>query len=113
MREVTTSARGTTDAAGAVTLSLPGPIRPLDRWDLRTLTVTSELPGDGTFPTAEVYRSIVSPAYLIGTSRAADRVTFDASGDWLLAADSLLVVIEGAAPASSATATLSAIEVTG
>lgn len=110
-REVTTSARGTTSAAGSLTLSLSGPIRPGDRWELRTLTVTSERVGDGTYPTASVYRSIVSPAYLIGTSRAADRVTFDAEGDWLLAGDSLLIVIEGAAASTAAAAALSAIEV--
>lgn len=109
MREVTTSARGTTDAAGSVTLSMAGPIRVSDRWELRTLTVTSERVGDGTYPTASVYRSIVSPAYLIGTSRAADRVTFAAEGDWLLPGDSLLVVIEGAAPSTVATASLSAM----
>lgn len=109
-REVTASTRGTTDGTGALTLSIPGPIRVTDRWELRTLTVTSERVGDGSYPTAEVYRSIVSPSYLIGTSRAADRVTFAAEGDWLLAGDSLLILIENTAPGTVATAALSAIE---
>lgn len=113
MREASTSARGTTDASGAVTLSLPGPHRMGTKWQLRTLTLTSSRAGDGTYPTASIYRSIVSPSYLIGTSRAADRVTFDASGDWLLPGDALLVRIEGTAPATAATAALAAIEVEG
>lgn len=110
MREVGTSATGTTTASGTVTLSIPGPHRIGTRWDLRTLVVQSERVGDGTYPTATVYRSIATPSAAIGTSRAADRVTFDASGDWLLPGDSLLVVIEGAAASSTATATLAAIE---
>lgn len=77
------------------------------------MVVTSERVGDGTYPTATVYRSIVSPSLAIGTSRAADRVTFDASGDWLLPGDSLIVVVEGAAAASTAAASLAAVEVEG
>lgn len=90
-------------------MSLPGPIRHGYRWELKTLTVTSDRVGDGSYPTASVYRSIVSPSYLIGTSRAADRVTFAADGDWLLAGDSLLVLIEGAAPGTVAYVSLAAM----
>lgn len=109
-REVTTSTRATTAADGSVTLALAGPHRVGTRWNLRTLVVTSDTVGDGTFPTAKVYRSVVSTSAIIGTSRAANAVTFDASGDWLLPGDQLLIVIENAAPTSTASATLSAVE---
>ena len=109
VRDVSVSARGTTDAAGSVTLSLPGPHRPLSRWNLTSLVVTSDATGSA-LPTAKVYRSIIARSSLLGTSRSADAVTFETDGDYLQPADSLFIVIEGAEPGTVAVANLYAIE---
>lgn len=109
-RETSRSATAVVDATGSATLRIAGPIVAGSRWELRTLVLSSQRVGDGTYPTATVYRSIEAPPYAIGTSRAADQVTFNASGDWLLAGDSLIVVIEQAAPGTIAQCALSAIE---
>jgi len=110
-RTLAASGRATVGADGTAVVRIAGPHRPLTRWNLATVVVQSERVGDGTYPTCTVYRSVATPAYAIGTSRAADRVTFDASGDWLLAGDTLLVEVEGAAVGAVVVVSMSAVEV--
>ena len=109
-RDVNETGRATVDASGTATVIVRGPHRTLTRWQLVTVTIQSTRVGDGTYPTAKVYRSLVADAAVIGTSRAADAVTFDASGDWLLPGDQLVVVVEGASPGTLATVNLFARE---
>lgn len=110
-REVITGGNATADGAGSALIVVAGPHRTATRWQLTSAVLTSTPVGDGTFPTARVYRSAINPANLMGTSRAADAVTFDASGDWLLPGDQLLVEIEQTSPGSVANFTLYGIEV--
>lgn len=100
MRTVFESARGTTDGTGAATLRINGPHRIGSRWELSTVVVRCERDGN-TYPLASIYRSAVVPAQLMGESRSADRVTFDATGDVLLPGDVLVLVVTGAAPSTS------------
>ncbi len=109
-RDVSGTATGITDATGSITLTIPGPHRPGTRWSISSMTVESERDPAAGFPTAAVYRSAVIRSALLGSSRSADAVTFDGQGDWLLPGDQLLVVIEGALPATRATVNLYASE---
>lgn len=105
-RNVAASASGLADAGGAITLTIAGPHRNLSTWRLGTVVVTSQAPADGPLPTCAVYRSYVATSTLLGESRAADKVSFDASTDWLAQADSLIVVVAGAEPATRVTVNL-------
>lgn len=109
-REVLTGRSATVDGSGVALIIVPGPHRTATRWQLTSATLTSVALGDGTFPTARVYRSAVDPAFLMGTSRAADQVTFDATGDWLLPGDQVVVRVENCQPGSLAVFNLYALE---
>ena len=94
--------RGTVNAGGAVTVTLAGPPA-WWRYDLSTVVCSVGLDSAGSRPTAAVYRGYIGQSQLLGTSRSADAVTFDASpGDVLLPGDSLIVVFANAAPGSTA-----------
>lgn len=110
MRDVAESGRGTVGVDGSAIVALRGPHRNLSRWSLSSVVVTSTPPTGGGYPTARVYRSTVSDATLLGLSRAADRVTFDATGDWLHQGDQLIVIVENAEPATAVTVNLYATE---
>lgn len=110
MRDVSESATGTTGLDGSALLVIRGPHRNLSRWSLQSLVVTSTRPTAGGYPIARVYRSTVSDATLLGISRAADKVTFDALGGWLLQGDQLLVIVDGAEPGQPVHANLFASE---
>lgn len=109
-RDVSGTATGTTDAAGTVMLTIPGPHRTGTRWSISSLTIESTRATTGGYPSASVYRSIVARSALIGTARTADTVTFDGQGDWLLPGDQLIAVIENAEPSTRATVNLYASE---
>ncbi len=100
MRTVFESARATTDGSGDATLRINGPHRIGTRWELSSVVVSCERDGT-TYPVASIYRSAVVPAQLMGESRSADRVTFDAKGDVLLPGDVLVVVVSGASPSTA------------
>jgi hypothetical protein len=108
--EVAQSGEAVSDAAGVATVIVRGPHRTGTRWALRTVVVVSQRVGDGTYPVATVYRGVVDQHSALGTSRAADRVTFNAAGDWLLAGDQLIIVITNTAPATRAVVSLTAVE---
>lgn len=108
VRNVRESATGTTDANGAVTLRIEGPHRTGSEWVCRALVLQSVKAAAG-YPQAAVYRTDVAPYALLGESRAADKVTFD-SDDVLVPGDTLVIVITGAEPNTSAVANLTAVE---
>lgn len=109
MRDVAESARGTVDAFGRALLTIRGPHRNGSRWALTSVVLRSTGTSDGR-PTAAVYRGTIASDTLLGESRAADSVTFDARGDWLHQSDQLLIVVENASPGSTVTANLFASE---
>ncbi len=79
------------DVAGDATVIIQGP-GPFARYELSSVVVSSTRAGTG-YPTATVYRSVISPSNRLGFSRIADADTFDAdAGDVLLPGDSLVVV---------------------
>lgn len=98
------------DAGGRATLIIRGPWRTATRWNLVNLFVASERVGDGTYPTADVYKNSELESNRLGTSRTADATTFDARGDWLLPGDQLVVVFSNTAPGTLCVANLRAIE---
>ncbi len=108
-RPVHETATGTSDVLGGCTLRIVGPHRTGDIWRLRTLVISSTK-GSG-YPTAAVYRSAVVPSALLGESRAADKVTFNATTDELYPSDQLVIVLANVAPSTVVTANLYATEV--
>lgn len=105
-RDVGETATATTDGAGRAVLVIRGPHRTGTSWRLTSLVITSTRVGDGSYPTADLYRSLIADSQLIGSSRAADRVTFSGDNDWLKPGDQMLIVVQGAAPGTQATANL-------
>lgn len=87
--------RAIASGSGAATVIIAGP----PAWwriDLSTVVVASTRANTTSFPTCAVYRSTITPASLLGQSRSADAVTFDASpGDALLPGDQLIAVLAG------------------
>lgn len=111
-REVRQTAQGVASGAGAVTLIIPGPHRIGYRWNLATLVLRSPKPAVD-YPQAAVYLSAITPSALLGESRTADKVTFDASTDVMRPGDQLIIVFTNVAPAGLAVANLYAVEVEG
>jgi hypothetical protein len=110
VRDVHETGTATVAAAGTATVTIEGPHRTSTRWNLRTVVVASTRAGTGGYPTAAVYRGAAVPSLLLGESRTADKVTFDASTDVMLPGDSLIVVIGNAEPGSLVVVNLYATE---
>jgi hypothetical protein len=95
--------RAVVSGSGSATITIAGP----PSWwrvELSTVVVSSVRANTTSFPTCAVYRSTVTPSQLLGQSRSADAVTFDAApGDVLLPGDQLIAVIAGALAGSTAT----------
>jgi hypothetical protein len=111
-REVRQTAQGIVSGSGSVTLNIPGPHRIGYRWNLATVVISSVRAATG-YPTASIYLSAVVPSALLGESRTADKVTFDASTDVMRPGDRLIIVIANALAGSTAVANLFAVEVEG
>lgn len=94
--------RAVVPAGGAVNVILTGPPA-WWRYELSTVVCSVGLVSAAARPTAAVYRGYIGQSQLLGQSRAADAVTFQAApGDMLLPGDSLIVVFAGCLVGSTA-----------
>jgi hypothetical protein len=110
VRDVHETSTATVAGDGSATVNIAGPHRTGTRWELRTVVVASTRASTGGYPTAAVYRGAAVPSLLLGESRTADKVTFDATTDVLFPGDTLLVVLADAEPGSTAVVNLYARE---
>lgn len=111
-REVRQTAQGVASGSGTVTLNIPGPHRIGYRWNLSTVVISSSRAATG-YPSAAVYLSAVVPSALLGESRTADKVTFDASTDVMRPGDRLIIVMTNVLAGSPVVVNLFAVEVEG
>jgi len=89
------SGQATVPASGSVTVTLNGPPA-WWKYDLTTVVCTVGKNGQ-TFPECDVYRGWVADSQLLGHSRSADNVTFNAApGDVLMPGDFLIVIFTAA-----------------
>lgn len=110
MRDVHETSTATVAGDGSATVRIPGPHRTGSRWELRTVVVSCPRATVGGYPTAAVYRGAAVPSLLLGESRTADKVTFDATTDVLFPGDELLTVIENSEPGGTVVVNLYAAE---
>ncbi len=102
MQRFSLTGRAVIPASGGVTVSLNGPPA-WWRYDLDTVVCTVGRVSTASLPTCNVYRGYIGQSQLLGHSRAADNVTFDAApGDVLMPGDFLIVVFAGALVGSTA-----------